>query len=75
MQLKIVNPIRNEGLRIILCADSENWKCNISGKLNINNVFAGVGNPIKLEVCLVSTLNFAKRYAEATVTNNPINGI
>ena len=41
----------------------------------MSNAFAGVGKPIKPLVCLVSTLNFAKRYAEAIVISKPINGI
>ncbi len=40
---------------------------NINGKETINRVFAGVGIPIKLVVCLVSKLNFARRNAENTV--------
>ncbi len=34
------------------------------GNALMNNALAGVGKPIKLSACLVSTLNFASRSAE-----------
>ena len=42
------------------------------GKEAINIAAAGVGNPIKEEVCLVLILNFANRIAEEIVMINPI---
>ena len=42
------------------------------GKEAINIAAAGVGNPIKEEVCLVSRLNFANRIAEKIVMINPM---
>ena len=44
---------------------------NINGKEIIRSVFAGVGNPINVSDWFVEILNFAKRYADANVTNNP----
>lgn len=37
----------------------------------MNKVLAGVGKPIKEPVCRSSTLNFAKRYADANVIPKP----
>ena len=48
---------------------------NIRGIDPINMAFAGVGNPIKLSVCLVSILNFASRNAENTGIRNAIKGM
>ena len=42
------------------------------GKEAINIAAAGVGNPIKEDVCLVSILNLANRIAEKRVIINPI---
>lgn len=44
----------------------------MKGKLMKNKVFAGVANPMKFSVCLVSMLNFANRNAENTVTIKPV---
>lgn len=46
----------------------------INGKETINKVFAGVGSPIKAEVCRVSILKLANRYADASVTKKPKKG-
>src|SRR5690625_4843213 len=43
--------------------------------LKIRIAFAGVGNPIKEEVCRESILNFANLYPEAKVIVNPIKAI
>lgn len=73
-QLSNVIPIKNQWFKITSSIDVIFWNVKISGKLKISKVFAGVGNPIKLDVCRVSTLNLANLYADATVINNPING-
>ena len=58
-ELMMVTPIKNHWLKMILSINGVYWNWNIKGKLIINNVFAGVGKPIKLSVCRLSILNFA----------------
>ena len=40
----------------------------------MNNALAGVGSPIKDDVCRVSMLNLANRYPEANVIRKPKKG-
>src|ERR1035437_6895793 len=67
-----VREIRTTGLSIMCLKDSPTeFEFRISGSAAIKIVFAGVGNPIKESVCLVSILNFANRIAEKIVTKKP----
>jgi hypothetical protein len=61
---KIVSPIKTSGISIIDAIRLSAWKVLISGNDIKIKQFAGVGNPIKLSVCLSSILNFANLYAE-----------
>ena len=61
---KMLSPIKTSGISIISAIKLSAWKVLISGNDIKNKQFAGVGNPIKLSLCLSSTLNFANLYAE-----------
>ena len=47
-----------------------NWLASICGMAAIKTANTGVGSPIKVVACLLSTFNFAKRIAENIGINN-----
>ena len=65
--------IKSSGIAIQVLRELPAWNSVIKGKERKNKVFAGVGKPIKLSVCLSSTLNFANRYAEKAGIISAIN--
>jgi hypothetical protein len=70
---KIVSPIRTSGISIIDAIKLSAWKVLISGNDMKIKQFAGVGNPIKLSLCLSSILNFANLYADKEGIASAIN--
>ena len=88
-QLKFLNFNENIGISEIKKKDDNNIRPSIKNqpalRLNIQcpapvtkddqkRAFAGVGKPINVFVCRLSTLNFANRQAENTAIRNAVYG-
>lgn len=71
----IVRPISTEVSVSMSLIHSLVGKILTNGIVMKNRVFAGVGKPMNLSVCLVSILNFASLTAENIVTKKPSNGM